>query len=179
MFPVCRCLVAEAVNDCCVCSVFNYIPDLHGRETRAVVAKNDLLHERGENFVETPPYLPLEHLFKTARLIADELFSEVSAQVSQQPDTTLYRNNNLKRKRQCKIWRFSWPKPVSLEPLLKITRGTTKTTWSLDRSGRQLSCEPIQAVRVLCKRYSKKWFLSLLDVSRGLFSLVQSALALF
>ena len=26
--------LAEAVNDCCACSVFNYIPDLHGRETR-------------------------------------------------------------------------------------------------------------------------------------------------
>ena len=24
--------LAEAVNDCCACSVFNYIPDLHGRE---------------------------------------------------------------------------------------------------------------------------------------------------
>ena len=29
---------AEAVNDCCACSVFNYIPDLHGRETRIAVA---------------------------------------------------------------------------------------------------------------------------------------------
>ena len=29
---------AEAVNDCCACSVFNYIPDLHGRETRFAVA---------------------------------------------------------------------------------------------------------------------------------------------
>ena len=32
--------LAEAVNDCCACSVFNYIPDFHGRETRvAVVGK--------------------------------------------------------------------------------------------------------------------------------------------
>ena len=30
--------LAEAVNDCCACSVFNYIPDLHGRETRVAVA---------------------------------------------------------------------------------------------------------------------------------------------
>ena len=30
--------VAEAVNDCCARSVFNYIPDLHGRETRVAVA---------------------------------------------------------------------------------------------------------------------------------------------
>ena len=29
---------AEAVKECCACSVFNYIPDLHGRETRAAVA---------------------------------------------------------------------------------------------------------------------------------------------
>ena len=29
--------LAEAVNDCCACSVFNYIPDLHGRETRVAV----------------------------------------------------------------------------------------------------------------------------------------------
>ena len=29
---------AEAVNDCCACSVFNYIPDLFGRETRTAVA---------------------------------------------------------------------------------------------------------------------------------------------
>ena len=121
----------------------------------------------------------LELLFQTTRLIADELFSEVSGQVSQQPNTTLDQNNNLKRKRQCKIWRFSWPKLGSLEPLLKITRGTKKTISSLDRSGRQLSCEPIQVVRVSCKPFSNKWLLSCLDVSRGLFSLVQSALALF
>ena len=32
--------LAEDVNDCCACSVFNYIPDLHGRATRvAVVGK--------------------------------------------------------------------------------------------------------------------------------------------
>ena len=30
--------LAEAVNDCCACSIFNYIPDLHGRETRVAVA---------------------------------------------------------------------------------------------------------------------------------------------
>ena len=30
--------LAEAVNDRCACSVFNYIPDLHGRETRVAVA---------------------------------------------------------------------------------------------------------------------------------------------
>ena len=30
--------LAEAVNDCCAWSVFNYIPDLHGRETRVEVA---------------------------------------------------------------------------------------------------------------------------------------------
>ena len=62
----------------------------------------------------------------------------------------------------------------------KLRWGTKKTTSSLDRSGRQLiSCEPIQAVRVSCKPFPNNWFLSRLDVSRGLFSLVQSALALF
>jgi len=30
--------LAEALNDRCACSVFNYIPDLHGRETRVAVA---------------------------------------------------------------------------------------------------------------------------------------------
>ena len=29
--------LAEDVNDCCACSVFNHIPDLHGRETRVSV----------------------------------------------------------------------------------------------------------------------------------------------
>ena len=35
--------LAEAVNDCCACSVFNYIPDLHGRETRVPVARKWVL----------------------------------------------------------------------------------------------------------------------------------------
>ena len=35
--------LAEAVNDCCACSVFNYIPDLHGQETRVAVARKRLL----------------------------------------------------------------------------------------------------------------------------------------
>ena len=30
--------LAEAVNNCWECSVFNYIPDLHGRETHIAVA---------------------------------------------------------------------------------------------------------------------------------------------
>ena len=33
--------LAEAVNDRCACFVFNYIPDLHGRETRVAVAGNE------------------------------------------------------------------------------------------------------------------------------------------
>ena len=28
----------EAVNNFCACSIFSYIPDLHGRETRTVVS---------------------------------------------------------------------------------------------------------------------------------------------
>ena len=80
---------------------------LHWRE-------NDLLHERAGNFVH---FLHLIHrqniIFNPLNwLIADELFDEVSAQVSQQPNSKLDRNVNLKRKQQCKIWRFSWPKPV-------------------------------------------------------------------
>ena len=30
--------LAEPVNACCACSVFNYIPDVHGRKTRVTVA---------------------------------------------------------------------------------------------------------------------------------------------
>ena len=30
--------LAEAMNDCCACSVFNYIPDLHDREANVAVA---------------------------------------------------------------------------------------------------------------------------------------------
>ena len=30
--------LAEAVNDCCACFFFNYIPGFRGRETRAPVA---------------------------------------------------------------------------------------------------------------------------------------------
>ena len=30
--------LAEAVNDCCACFFFNYIPGFRGRETRATVA---------------------------------------------------------------------------------------------------------------------------------------------
>ena len=35
--------LAEAVNDCCACSVFNYIPYLHGRETRVPLARKWVL----------------------------------------------------------------------------------------------------------------------------------------
>ena len=75
---------------------------LHWRE-------NDLLHERAGNFVH---FLHLIHRQNITfnplnRLIADDLFEEVSAQVSQQSNSKLDRNVNLKRKRQCKIWRIS------------------------------------------------------------------------
>ena len=76
--------------------------------------ENDLLPERAGNFVH---FLHLIHRWNIsfnplAWLIADELFGEVSAQVSQKPSSKLDRNANLKRKRWCKIWRFSWPQPV-------------------------------------------------------------------
>ena len=111
-----RCLLKQwtIAAHACTCSVFNYIPDRHGRETRAALVGNDLLHERAGSFVH---FLHLIHRRNISFnpldwLIADELFDEVSAQVSQQPNSKLDRNVNLKRKRQCKIWRFSWPKPV-------------------------------------------------------------------
>ena len=78
--------------------------------------ENDVLHERAGSFVH---FLHLIHIHRRSIsfnplywLIADELFDEVSAPVSHQPSAKLDRNVNLKRKRQCKIWRFSWPKPV-------------------------------------------------------------------
>ena len=52
----------------------------------------DLLHERAGNFVKTSPHPSPEHLFQTTRLIADELFVEVFAQVSQDPSTNLDKN---------------------------------------------------------------------------------------
>ena len=127
---------------------------LHWRE-------NDLLHKRAGNFVH---YLHLIHHLNISFnpldwLIADELFDEVSAQVSQQPSSKLDWNVNLKRKRQCKIWRFSWPKPV-VSLFCSLTPKQTKS--SLDWSGRGLSHEPFYtcpAVRVLCKPHSYKWFL--------------------
>ena len=80
---------------------------LHWRE-------NDLLHERAGNFIHFPHLIHARNMSFNPLdwLIADEPFDEVSAQVSQQPSSKLDRNVNLKRKRQCKIWRFSWPKPV-------------------------------------------------------------------
>ena len=110
------------------CSVFNYIPELHWRETRAIVSGKWPAAAR-----ESRKFRPnsTSSFVWTTRLIADELFNEVSAQVSQQPNTNLDRNINLKRKKQCKIWQFSWPKPIvshfcTLEPLSKITRGTKR-----------------------------------------------------
>ena len=108
------------------CSVFNYMPDLHRREMRAALAgKWPAAARESRKFRLNST----SSIVWTTRLIADELFNEVSAQVSQQPNTNLDRNISLKRKRQCKIWRFSWPKPIvwhfcTLEPLSKITRGT-------------------------------------------------------
>ena len=107
-------------------------------------------------------------------LIADKLFVEVFAEVSQQPSTTLDQTVILKRKRQCKIWRFSWPKPiVSFYKLLQITPDA-KTNYVIIR----LVCprtikavNPISAVCVLCKPHSYKRFL-LRPIYRGLFSLV-------
>ena len=109
------------------CSVFNYILDLHGREMRATVSGKWPAAPESRKFRLDST----SSIVWTNRLIAHELFNEVFAQVSQQPNTNLGRNINLKRKRQCKIWRFSRPKPIvshfcALEPLSKITRGTKR-----------------------------------------------------
>ena len=109
------------------CSVFNYIPDLHGREKCAAVSGKWPAAPESRKFRLDST----SSIVWTNRLIAHELFNEVFAQVSQQPNTNLGRNINLKRKRQCKIWRFSRPKPIvshfcALEPLSKITRGTKR-----------------------------------------------------
>ena len=109
------------------CSVFNYIPDLDGREMRATVSGKWSAAPESRKFRLNST----SSIVWTTRLIADELFNEVFAQVWQQPNTKLDRNINLKRKRQCKIWRFSWPKPIvshfcTLEPLSKITRDTKR-----------------------------------------------------
>ena len=72
----------ESFNDSCSCSLFT---PLQWREI-------DLLHERAGNFVKTSPHPSPEHLFQTTRLIADELFVEVFAQVSQDPSTNLDKN---------------------------------------------------------------------------------------
>ena len=84
-----------------------------------------------------------------------------SAQVSQQPRSKLDQNVNLKRKRHCKIWQFSWPKPVvSLFCLLARTKTNYLYTSPLDWSGCGRSREPFTpAVRVWCKPHSYKRFL--------------------
>ena len=91
--------------------------------------------------------------------MAEELFVQASAQVLQQPNTNLDQKVNLKRKRHCKLWRFSLPETIvshfcSLEPLLQITGGMKKNyvISGQEWSGRELSREPfIRAVCVLCK----------------------------
>ena len=147
---------------------------LHWRE-------NDLPHERAGNFIHFLHLInPRNISFNPLDwLIADEPSDEVSAQVSQQPSSKLDRNVNLKRKRQCKIWRFSWPEPVvSLFCSLACTKtryviiGLLVWPWTKPWT--------IPEVRVLCKPHSYKWFLTPLmwatarvsPVSRGLFSLV-------
>ena len=105
----------------CTCShmlahaLFSIIYQTFMDERRALHwRENDLLHERAGNFIHFPHLIHARNMSFNPLdwLIADEPFDEVSAQVSQQPSSKLDRNVNLKRKRQCKIWRFSWPKPV-------------------------------------------------------------------
>ena len=127
---------------------------LHWRE-------NDLLHERAGNFVH---FLHLIHRRNISFnpldwLIADELFDEVSAQVSQQPSSKLDRNVNWKENDSVKYGDF--PDQSQSFRFFARSLAPKQTTSSLDWSGRGLSREPfIPAVRVLCKPHSYKWFLS-------------------
>ena len=62
-------------------ALFSIISQTFTAERRALQRReSDLLHEKTENFVQTTPhpYASLERLFQTTRLIADELFVEVS-----------------------------------------------------------------------------------------------------
>ena len=75
------------------------------------------------------------------RLFADELFSEVSAQVSQQPNTNLDRNINLKRKRSQSFRIFARSSHCR-----KLREALKQTTSSLDGTGRELSREPFTGI---------------------------------
>ena len=85
--------LAETMNDCCACSVFNYIPDLHSWETSAaVVGKWAAAWENRKFSLNSTLSLCIpRHLFQATRLIADEL--------SQQPNPNLEWNVNWKWKR--------------------------------------------------------------------------------
>ena len=88
---------AEEVNKCCACSLFNCIPDLHSRETRAAVAgKWPASRESRKYCLNSTSSILLKHLFQTTRLIADEIFVEVSAErrereseLAEQPHTVI------------------------------------------------------------------------------------------
>ena len=101
--------LAEAVNDCCACSVFNYLPVFHGRVTRSTVAGKWRAARESRKF----------------RLNSTSSIARTSSNHSidclrtfrwgfRTGFTNLERNVNLKRKRQDKIWWFSWPKRIVL-----------------------------------------------------------------
>ena len=100
--------LAEAVNDCCACSVFNYLPVLHGRVTHSTVeGKWRAARENRKFRLNSTSSIARTSLNHS---IAYELFVEVFAWGF----TNLERNVNLKQRRQDKIWWFSWPKRIVL-----------------------------------------------------------------
>ena len=137
--------LAEAVNDCCACSVFNYIPDLHGRETRVAVAGKWLLFtfmaDRDSCKIRNVWSAPEE---KQILLICSELEIAGTSQwnhstdrcrifcrgfrisfpiffdqlVTWEPNTNLDRRDSLKWKRQWKKQRFLRAKVTRLALLL-------------------------------------------------------------
>ena len=85
---------------------------------------------------------------QTTRLIADKLFVEVSAQVSQQPSAYLDRNANLNQKKRVKYGDFpdknqSFRFFVRSSHCCKLHEAPKQPTSSMNRSCRVLSREPL------------------------------------
>ena len=155
---------AEAVNDCSACSVFNYIPDLHGQETRAAVAGKWPAARESQKFRLTSSassisgislYKPLDwpltnfswrfphKLPNSPALILTEKFiwnEKDSVKYGAFPD-------------QSQSFRFL----ARSSHCCKLHEAQKQTTSLMNRSDRVLSREPfIRAVRVLHKLYSQE-----------------------
>ena len=92
--------LAEAVNDCCACSVFYYIPDLHGWETRAAVAGK--WPAAGETEILSKLHIihmhPWNIAFKPLDWSLTNFSSRFPRKFRKSPNANLERNVNLKRK---------------------------------------------------------------------------------